>query len=83
MTQESVNCIVCASEFDPKELHSLASERINITNYKVCQSCIDKSDPAEDYREVRDIIISYTKISQAKSLYGEVKSILNSRKEDS
>lgn len=80
MTQVSCNCIVCAQEFDPKELQSVASNRINVTNYKVCQACIDGSDPAEDYRQVRDIVLSYLQFAEARSLFSEAQDILDSRK---
>ncbi len=82
MTQVSCNCIVCAQEFDPEDLQSLALSKINVTNFKVCQACLDSSDPAEDYREVREVVNSYLKFSEAKTLFTEAKSILDSRKDD-
>ena len=66
MDTDSCNCIVCSQEFIPSELDSLALDKINITNFKVCLGCLDSSDPAEDYRQVRDIIYNY--LSQSKSL---------------
>ena len=81
MTRVSCNCIVCANEFDPEELQSAALSKINVTNFKVCQACLDSSDPAEDYRQVRDIVNSYLKFAEAKNLFGEVKDILESRKD--
>lgn len=80
MNEVSCNCIVCANEFDPSELHSVALSKINITNFKVCQACLDSSDPVDDYREVRKIVDSYLKFSQARNLYDEVRNILDSRK---
>jgi hypothetical protein len=82
MTTVSCNCIVCAQEFDSEDLQSLALSKINVTNYKVCQACLDSSDPAEDYREVRQIINSYQKFSEVRNLFSEVKTILASRKDD-
>lgn len=79
MTQVSCNCIVCAKEFEPEELHSVVSSQINSTNFKVCQSCLDSSDPAEDYRQVRDIVNNYLKFAEARSLLEEAKDILDSR----
>jgi hypothetical protein len=81
MTKVSCNCIVCAQEFDPEEMQSVALSRINVTNFKVCQACLDSSDPAEDYRQVRDIVISYLKFAEARHLYAEAKEILDSRKD--
>lgn len=80
MTKASCNCIVCANEFDPDELESIALSEINVTNFKVCQSCFEQSDPAEDYRQVKDIVNSYLKFASVKHLFGEVQDILDSRK---
>jgi len=80
MTQVSCNCIVCAGEFDPEELQSIALSKINVTNFKVCQACLDNSDPEEDYREVRSIVNSYLKFASAEDLFEDAKSILDSRK---
>jgi len=78
MTQVS-NCIVCASEFDTDELYSIALSRINVTRFKVCQKCLDSSDPSDDYQEARKIVNTYLKLSEAKHLFKEAKDILNSR----
>src|ERR1700722_3058353 len=80
MNKVNCNCIVCAKEFDPNELHNIALSKINVTNFKICEACFIVSDPAEDYREVCKIIDSYTSFSNAKILFGEVKDILDSRK---
>lgn len=82
MTQESCNCIVCAAEFNVEELHSVALSKINVTPFKVCQKCFESSDPSEDYRQVKAVVNSYLKLSEAKFLFGEVKDILSSRKDD-
>jgi hypothetical protein len=81
MTTVSCNCIVCAEEFDPADLQSIALSKINVTNFKVCQACLDSSDPAEDYRQVREVVDSYLKFAEARTLFTEVKSILDSRKD--
>ena len=72
----SCNCIVCAEEFNLDELQSVALSKINATNFKVCQACLDQSDPADDYRQVRDIVESYLSISKARSLFREAADIL-------
>ena len=78
MTQAtSCNCIVCAKEFDSEELQSVALSKINVTSFKICESCLDQCDPAEDYREVRDIINSYLRFSEARGLFKEASSILD------
>ena len=79
MIKESCNCVVCADEFDPDDLQSVALSKINVTNFKVCQACLDSSDPAEDYRQVREIVSSYLKVTEAKNLFAEAHSILESR----
>jgi hypothetical protein len=78
MTQVNYNCIVCAEEFDLEELQSVGS--INSSSFKICQACVDMSDPADDYYQVREIINSYLRKSEAKTLFTEVKNILSSRK---
>lgn len=79
MIKEICNCMVCAEEFDPNTFQSEALSVINATHFKVCQSCLDSSDPAEDYRQVRNVVNSYLKLSTAKNLFIEVHSILESR----
>lgn len=78
MTQQvSYNCIVCANEFDDNEkLLSIALSKINVTKFKICQTCLNISDPADDYYEVRKIVNSYLKITEAKHYFGEAKEIL-------
>jgi hypothetical protein len=73
---DACNCIVCAREFNTDELQSVALSKINATRFKICQSCLDKCDPAEDYREARDIINSYLWFAEAKGLFKEASTIL-------
>jgi len=83
MTQVSCNCIVCAEEFDAAKLQSVALSKINVTRFKICQGCLNKCDPSDDYHQAREIVNSYLKFSQAKHLFAEVQSILDSRKKGS
>jgi hypothetical protein len=53
------NCCICANEINSEELQSVALSNINTTRFKICQSCLDKCDPAEDYREAKDIVSQY------------------------
>ena len=76
MVDKSTNCIVCAEEFVPEELQSVALSKINVTRFKICQSCLDKSDPTEDYRQAREIISQYLWFNATKSLYKEANNIL-------
>jgi len=80
MNQENCNCIVCAKEFNPDELNSVTLSEINMTSFKICQECFDKSDPAEDYKQVRTIISSYIEFVNAKHWFKEAKEILESMK---
>lgn len=73
----SYNCIVCADEFDSSELHSEALSKINTTRFKVCAACLAKSNPAEDYKEVKNIVKSYLKTS-SRLLFGDAQAIINS-----
>lgn len=78
MTQvTSCNCIVCAKEFDPDELQSVALSKINVTRFKICQACLDYCDPAEDYRQAREIISSYLWFAEARGLFKEASDILD------
>lgn len=79
MNQVSCNCIVCAQEFEPGGLQNVALSKINFTAFKVCESCLNSSDPVDDYKEVRNIVSSYLNFAQAKHLFAEVQSILDSR----
>jgi hypothetical protein len=78
MTQvTSCNCIVCAQEFDFEELQSVALSKINVTRFKICQTCLDHCDPAQDYREAREIISSYLWFAEARGLFKEASEILD------
>jgi hypothetical protein len=56
----SDNCIVCANEFEAEELFSVRAD----ANYKICTKCLAKSDPQNDYAQVRNIVSTYLKFSQ-------------------
>lgn len=55
------NCMVCGQEFSFDELSSLVA---SASYLKICHSCLSKSDPADDYAQVRNIISGYMKFSQ-------------------
>ncbi len=74
------NCIVCAEECNEDEMQSVALSKINSTKFKICQNCLDKCDPADDYRTAREIINSYLNFSEAKSLLKEAQEIVDSYK---
>jgi hypothetical protein len=77
MTQVSAcNCIVCAKEFNSDELQSVALSKINVTRFKICQACLDACDPAEDYRQAREIVSSYLWFAEAREMFKEAASIL-------
>lgn len=76
----SFNCLVCAGEFDQSESKSVVFSNLNTTNFKICQSCLDASDPTNDYREARNIIASYTNFSVTKAFYKEAKKIIKNIK---
>lgn len=80
MEAANYNCIICAKEFDLDELHSItASAKINSTRFKICQGCLDKSDPANDYSQARKIVDSYFKCSEAKYYFSEAQEILEKK----
>jgi hypothetical protein len=76
MSQESCNCIVCATEYSLSELESIALSN----HFKICQSCLDKSDPADDYRQAREIVMAY--FSDPEKLFKEANYILTSMKNE-
>lgn len=80
MIQVSCNCIVCAKEFNTDELKSIALSKINATRFKICQECFENSDPAEDYKQARNIVNYYLESINAKHWLNEVNDILNSIK---
>lgn len=64
MNDISCNCIICAEEFNPDEVTNTALSKINITNFKICEACLNASDPADDYDQVKrvlDIIVLFSK----------------------
>lgn len=64
MTTESDNCIVCAEEYPVNELKSVALSTVCVTKFKICVNCLNKSDPADDYRSVRQIVNAYLDLSK-------------------
>jgi len=77
MTQtQSCNCMICASEFSSDELQSVALSKINVTRFKICQACLDQCDPAEDYRQAREIVSSYLWFAETRDLFKEASNIL-------
>ena len=75
MIPTSCNCIVCAGEFDSAELQSVALSKINITRFKICQSCLDMCDPENDYLQAREIVNTYLKFAENR-LFSEAAEIL-------
>lgn len=79
---KSCNCVVCAQEFDAEELHSVALSKINVTRFKICQACLDQCDPAEDYRQAREIISSYLWFAETKEMFKEASELLDDVKKN-
>jgi hypothetical protein len=68
--------MICSHEFDSEELQSVALSKINVTRFKICQVCLDQCDPAEDYRQAREIINSYLWSAAAMANFKEASDIL-------
>ena len=64
--QINCNCIICAEEFNPSELHNVVLSQINKTKFKICEGCLRMSDPGDDYKEVRSIVDTYLSFSDQK-----------------
>jgi hypothetical protein len=71
------NCIVCAQEFAINELKSLASSIVNNPHFKICESCLDLSDPKNDFEEAKKIVEAFSDFNYTKSLFKEVKSLID------
>jgi hypothetical protein len=71
---------VCAREFDPNELKSVALSKINVTRFKICEECFNVSDPENDYQQAKSIVEAYLELSSAKHWLKEAKEILDSKK---
>lgn len=76
----NVNCSICAVEFNLSELKSLASNKLNSTSFKICERCVDRSNPADDYRQAKEIAAMYLSDKETKLLFKEALGILNSLK---
>lgn len=59
MTIGTDNCIICAEEFELNELKSVALSAVNVTRFKICEKCLNQTDPRDDYFEVRNIVNSF------------------------
>ena len=73
------NCIICGEEFEPNEIKSEALSEINRTSFKICNSCLESSNPEDDYREAKSIVNAYIKFIEAYQLLSEAKDILKSK----
>ena len=82
MKQSSCNCIVCAKEFSPEETNSIVMSKINYTQFKICEACINMSDPADDYAEAYSIVNSYLNVCLAKQCFAEAKILIDLLNED-
>jgi hypothetical protein len=74
----SCNCIICAEEFNLDD-QGIKLSKINITSFKICQVCLDKSNPEDDYNSVKSIIDQYLKFAEVKSLFVEAKKIITAK----
>jgi hypothetical protein len=71
------NCIVCAKEFEPNELHNVTLSKINVTRFKICEACLNSSDPAENYKQAKQLVDLYIQQNNALQLFVESKELLN------
>ena len=66
MSLHNNKCFVCGNEYAEEELHAVAISSINLTRYKICNSCVGLSNPDNDYEVVRHIVDTYLKFSDSK-----------------
>jgi hypothetical protein len=76
MSSNVCNCCVCSQEFNSEELQSVASSKINTTRFKICQACLDATDPAEDYRQARNIVSQYLWFAESKRQFKEASDLI-------
>lgn len=51
---ENCNCIVCAFEYNPKDMEQL---KLSSNSFLyICKNCLSKSDPSNDYKEVKSML---------------------------
>ncbi len=50
------NCFICAKEVTS----SPDSVAFSINNVKICQGCMEHSNPAEDFQEVKNVIATFS-----------------------
>lgn len=62
MESSNYNCMICAQECDINQLHYVKMSSIILNKFKICASCLNLSDPKNDYQEVKDIVDAYSKI---------------------
>lgn len=60
---QSYNCIICANEFSKEDLLTEEAIALNKRRYKICQACLETSNPESDFADVKNIIDSYVKFA--------------------
>jgi hypothetical protein len=58
---DSGNCMVCSEEFEAKDLTEIL---LTANDFRICSGCLSRTDPANDYEQVKNIITGYLKLSQ-------------------
>jgi hypothetical protein len=71
MDTTSDNCIICAEEFNTEELHNVKLSEINCTKFKICEACLNKSDPSNDYQEAKRVVTAYIELTNIKKIYSK------------
>ena len=64
MSNQSDNCMACGIEYDEEDLKPIALSTLHVTKFKICVSCLDKSNPADDYKEARSIALAYLSLEE-------------------
>ena len=58
MESSSYNCMICAHECDNTS-QSIKISTIILDRFKICDTCLNLSDPADDYQQVKNILDAY------------------------
>jgi hypothetical protein len=71
----SCNCLICAHEYLDSDMKNISLPNIQ-TKFKICEACLNSSDPSEDFNEVKKILSSYNNLIESHKSYEGAFSII-------
>jgi hypothetical protein len=70
------NCFVCGEEF----VDNSKKATLNISNFRICSSCLNSCDPKDNYKQARILIENYISFSNSNIFSKVIKHIDNTKK---